>query len=62
MKQQKCKLCDSIYHTKFKCPKSVEAIAKHQETKRKMTEKQIAKQSIKKAPKKEEAHNARCER
>ena len=39
MKQIKCKICSSVYHTAHKCPQNLEAKKKHLDTLKKMTSK-----------------------
>lgn len=36
MKQQSCKLCGSVFHTKFKCPQNKQAVEKHRATLKRM--------------------------
>lgn len=37
MKQQTCKLCGSVFHTKFKCPQNKQAVEKHRATLKRMS-------------------------
>lgn len=47
MKQQTCKLCGSVFHTKMKCPQNEETKAKALATQKRMAEKQRLKQAQK---------------